>query len=1227
MTNNVIKYLAVKVPFRGFRGTIFSFFHHCIFFTTVKLTTTLKKLLPALAVVCCLLSVVHSQSLSNIRYKSYSLKSDTLKLDSLSIVPNTIVVRSANGAVIDSYAYTIKAFESKLIWRMKPETDSVKIFFRVYPFALAAETYHKSYDKYMLGNVNSLANTFMYNPDEVGSKLIDFGNLDYNGSFARSVSFGNNQDVVLNSLFNLQLSGMLAKDLEITAAITDNNIPIQPEGNTQQIQEFDKIFIQLRKDQHKVIVGDFDLSNPEKNYFMKFSKKYQGGYYSGSFDVKKVGVVKASVAGGISKGKFARNTLKVTEGNQGPYKLVGTNGETFIVVLSNTEEVFINGAKMERGADRDYVVDYNLGEIRFMPRRIISKDLRVVVEFEYSDKNYVRSTVFANTELLTKKADVHFSLYSEQDSKGQNVQQSLTADKKIFLSTLGDSIQNALYRGYDSIAYDANRIMYEMKNIAVFPFTFDSVFVYSTDTAKAKYSVNFSYVGEGKGNYTPATSTANGRVYQWVLPFWDTATFTFRPQGSYEPVIFLVTPKYQQMYTLGTDVRIDKNNTLSMEGAMSNYDPNMFSAKDNGSNIGFAGRAAYTGNVVTKRDTANKPAESIIYNFNYEFIQNRFNTIERFRNVEFSRDWNLNTNDKRYNEHLATANIGYQWRNMGNINYRFKAFIQDTAYRGFENGLNGSFTKNGFNIAFAGSYLNSTSSINKSNYIRPKADFYYASSKTKGWKIGTLFDHEINMIKNKGDDTLNRTSYLWENYKVYAASPDSAKNKYGFEYTMRYEHRATGNTFAPAYYSAQSIGVNGQINTFKNQTLNYNFTYRHAKNADSAAIAQQPEHFYLGRVDYSFTVLKGVFKSSTLYEIGTGRQQKQQIVYYASPTNQGDFIFPADGDKNHNGVRDISEYVPRPSGFSYDSSYFRTFITTPEFVSVNTNQFNEVLNINPAAVWKNKTGIRKVVALFSVFASVSITKKTFADKNKKVRDYFNPFPLAKENNQIVSTTVSSRNTLYFNRLEPKYGAQFDFNYVRNRTLLTAGFENRMTQSQGVSVRWNIFKAFNTVWGYTNGLKANESDFYTNLKYRFTYNDGSADLSYQFKTFLRIGMKYEFSSKVNPTDTVGKQTAQTHKLTATVRYNRQSKSSIDASFSYASIKYNDKNFQNQQLEYAMLEGLRNGNNLVWSASYSQNLTQNIQLTLVYDGRMTGFSPGDKSTMKSVHTGRAEIRAVF
>jgi hypothetical protein len=1162
-----------------------------------------------------------AQSLSNIRYQSFPLAGDTLLLDSLSVVPGTTAVRMADGSVVDSNAYELKAFQSLLIWKQKPAGDSVKVFYRVYPFALGHATYHKDYAAYKEYSNSFIARPFVYRPDEPGFKLIDFGSLDYNGTFSRGVSFGSNQSVVLNSNFNLQLSGMLTRDLEITAAITDNSIPIQPEGNTQQVQEFDKIFIQIRKDRHKVIVGDFDLFNPQRDYFMRFSKKYQGGYYSGEFDIKKAGTIRTAVAGGISRGKFSRNLLTVSEGNQGPYKLVGTNGETFLIVLANTEEVFVNGQKMERGADRDYVIDYNLGEITFMPRRIITKDLRVYVEFEYTERNYLRSTAFANTELEGKKGNIHFSLYSEQDSKGQNVQQDLNADKKTFLSTIGDSIQNALYRGWDSVAWDANRILYEMKDTTIFPFTFDSIFVYSTDSSKTKFAVSFSLVGAGKGNYAPSVSTANGRVYQWVPPLLDTTNFTFIPQGSYEPVIFLVTPKYQQMYSLGGEFRFNESNRFKAELSMSNQDINMYSTKDNSDNLGVAARAAYQSTIVTKADSLNTRKEFVTLDFNYEFLQNRFNTVERYRHVEFNRDWNILAQEKRYNEHLATAQASYNWSGLGSISYRFKAYIQDSIYRGFENGLNGSFSKKGATVVFANSYLHSSSAFNKTDYIRPSADISYAIKKIKGWKIGAAFNHEVNRIKNTGSDTLASNSFLWENYKVYFNSPDSLINKFAIEVAVRNERKPVGKKFDKPFFMGQTVTATGQVNSLKNQTLNYSLTYRHASQNDTLNTTQ-PEHFYLGRIDYNFSVLKGFLRSTLLYEVGSGRQQKTQLTYQASPTNQGDFVWK---DVNEDGIKQVDEFVV--SQFKEDTSYVRVFIVTPEFVSVNTNQFNYVLNINPAAVWRNAKGAKKVLAMFSALASVQITKKTFVNAARNFGEYFNPFPLKKEDAQLVSNTVSSRNSLYFNRLEAKYGGQFDFNYATSRTLLTTGYENRFLQSQGVTIRWNVVKSFNTQYTYTNGTKANESDYYKQLRYRFSYNDLVTDFSYQFKTFLRVSLKYDLSYKVNPTDTVGKQTAQTHRLTTELRYNKTGKNTVSASLSYASIKYMDKNYPNQQLEYAMLEGLRNGNNLVWTVGYEQNLGNNIQLSLTYDGRMTGFSAGDKSTLKPVHTGRAELRALF
>lgn len=1140
------------------------------------------------------------QDLHSHRDKIISAKSDTVILDTLSIIPGSFSLYSGN-QLIDSSQYKLLPAEAKLVLAKNAPHENLRATYSVYPVLLSRTYSHKD-QQVFTSTPDSRQNPFLYRPGEK-TKEDPFatGGLNKSGSLSRGIAFGNNRDVSVNSNLNLQLSGKLTENIDLAMVATDDNLPIQADGTTQQLQEFDRVYIQLSGNGTKLVAGDFFIYRPDA-YFMNFNKRGQGLNVVTSQPLKTnlkndSARIKASGSVAVSKGKFARNIIQGVEGNQGPYRLRGAENELFIIILSGTEKIFIDGKLLLRGQENDYIIDYNTAEITFTAKQLITKDKRIVVEFQYSDRNYSRSLVYGGFEYQKGKNSVRFNAYSEQDNKNQPVQQALTDADKLILAAAGDTLLNAVVPGIDSVAFSGDLVLYKRIDTTVASINYSDVFVYSTNPDSAHFRLNFSYVGTNRGNYIQISSSANGKTFQWLAPVNGI------PQGDYEPVILLITPKKKQMVTLGGTSQLPFG-LLDAELAYSNNDINTFSAANSNDDQGYGANLNFS--------TKYKVSDSLHFDFStrYEYVSRYFSPLERYRAVEFERDWNFGWGNLNRvptaDQHIAILGGGLNGKGTNRIGYSYSMFREGTAFLGVKHETQLNWNLLGANITGRASILQSNGTTANTSFIRQR----FQISKNVAKKITLKFweDQEINRQVQSGNLNLINGSAGYFEWEASAAFADSSKRSLTFFYKQRRDLLPSQENLSRATFG-DNLGGTITLSGKPNQQLRLTASWRKLTISSPLLTSQQPDNTLVGRLEYNLRAWKGLMTLSSFYETGSGLEVKKEYTYIEVPAGQGNFTWT---DYNGDGVKQLNEF--ENALYIDQANYIRVFTPTNQYVKVYTNQFSQSINLRPSVKWANKKGFAGFVARFSDQAVYRVERKTMS---RAAEHALVPQLDDAGDTALVSLNATVRNTLAFNQLSSKFGIEYSWQDVRNKNLLTNGIESRGNQFNELRLRWNMTKALSLVTEYRDGTKSNSSEFFSARNYRLRYFEAEPKFSIQPGTTFRVSFSYRYSDKRNAPD-FGTEKTIFQKAGTELKLSKVSKGSFLAEFNYIRIDYSGS--VNSAVGYDMLEGLKPGENYTWKLSWQRSLAQNLQLTLGYEGRKT-------PNTNMIHTGTAQVRAVF
>ncbi len=999
--------------------------------------------------------------------------------------------------------------------------------------------------------------------------------LTQSGSLSRGIIVGSNQDFALESGLNFELAGQLTDNIWLDAVLTDQSIPIQPDGSTQSIREFDKVLIRLNSENASLEMGDVDVSLNQSR-FAKLNRRLQGaaGQFSSS-----TGSVKAALSS--VRGTFRTQQFTGLEGVQGPYRLIGKNGEEFIIILAGTERVYLNGTEVKRGEENEYVIDYGLGEIYFTDNVFIKDETRIYIEFEYIDQDFTRTLVAAEAHESFNDGNfkVGVSILRQADGDELLSQQVLNEQDIRILEQVGDDLDNAVVSGViTNPDLDEENVRYALVDTTLNGQTY-SIYKNIPGSPSSNLVVRFSNLGEGNGSYRRVGDVINGLLYEWVGP----------GGGSYEPFRRLPAPQNHQMFALNSDLKLTDKIFWSGEIALSDFDQNRFSGIDNDDNTDIAFET-------------NLNAQSLNIGFadldlSYQRRQsgNNFEFFERTREIEFDRKWNLESNDisgEILNEVSAVVNFSQNSRISGGVgNLSFNDF--NSTNQSSEIVLANSEL---FNLNYRQEFVSSDNDIlNKyGSWFRQIGRI--ESRINKFLTPFVHFEHEDQRDRNSSNDFLstsqkflevgpglNFQSDFWEISAAYVLRKESGI----IDNSFQDEASAVEQRFELGYDNNRSFSSKNRIH-FRNKS----FTDRFKQLGN-----QDRNGFQISSISaFNNDQLSG----RITYRANTQRQALRQEAYIEVGPELGQYVWI---DENENGLEEIDEFFLELS--PNEGTYVLQYLPSDQLLPVIDLETRLNFEWEPFSALNNASNL---------FKSLRFNTNLNIRENSTTTNESDVYLLKVDTFRNDSTTING--LFRFEQdveFEPLTNLSFRLGYSSSDQL-----SRRTTELQaknGSSMLFDMIYRINRqthlnldVIFSSNSVR---SDALTNRNYDIRSYSLNPSLTTRISRSLQFTFLGGYSKKADQLNDSSE--SNILRFTTTTRAYLWKK--VETSSRIELRNVNLSGATNSFSRFELTEGTGSGFNIIWSLSANYRVSNLLRLNFTYDGRTVQNRP-DIHTLKMV-----------
>jgi len=1152
----------------------------------------LKKNLILILYISFITTQVSAQGLSTSVLKTDTLlinKNNSYRIRSLNILPSTEKIRISSRLLTSSeykidYSKGIISLTENSKYSL---SDTLFISYQTIKLNLNKEYKRRSltvrYDDKNLDTIRIAKKEIPFT-----SETIFGSNMQKSGAIVRGFTIGTNRDFTLNSGLRLQLSGKLSDEIDLVAALTDENTPIQPEGNTEKLDELDKVFIELRHKNAIGTFGDYEL-NIRDNEFSQITRKLQG--LKGEF---LFGETKGTVAIAASRGKFNTNQFNGSDGNQGPYRLSGINNERAIIIIGGSERIYIDGEQLKRGENNDYIIDYSNSEITFTPKRLITSASRISIDFEYTDQNYHRNFFVADfsTKLLNDKLKVGIGYFREGDDENNPIDFSFTDDDLNILKAAGDNRNNATRSGVSLALPDSTgkvQGVYTKVDTVISSLPF-SYYKYLPGNISSVYNVTFTYVGEGNGDYLKE-SLGNYK-------------FVGRNNGSYLPVIFLPLPQLKQLGNLSLSANILEGIKLDIDLSGSSWDKNKFSTIDDNDNYGYARKIMI--DVIPREVTIGKLyLGKIGLSFKDRFIQSRFTSLDRIDEVEFNRYYNLPT-QLLQDQTLREAVLNYLPSNNISLNTKYgflKQGDQFSSDRIFF-GLKISEPKL-YELDYDIDYVSSKNNTINSNWLRQNGKAFYSFG---NFKTGVDFLAEDKKETNSGKDSLLITSLQYSelspSIEMLGTSGFDGKISYSFREEsfpllgkMQKQSDAVVQNYQLNYRGLKEFSTSLSV-IFRNKKYTEDFRIQGYSNNETVLLLSQSR----------LNLWNGSIQGDIYYQAATEQSAKFEKVFLRVPKGTGNYIYL--GDLNNDGIPEENEFQIT----SYEGDFILVTIPTDKLFPVMDLKANARLQINFSRMFSDNTLIANILKPIATETSWRIEENSKEPDTKKIY-LLNLLHFLNDSTTIRGTQLFQHD---INLFQNSSELSFRLRYLQRKSLnqFSGGIERGYFRERGLRIRFKMIEEIGNQTEFVNQTDNLISPPTSNRARTVTRNDLTSDFSYRPEKNIEVGFKIATGRSQDDFPKIPTIVDQNSVvLRVNLSFENIGRLRIEAERTELTSSSNNFN-----IPYEITRGNVIGKNYFWRVFFDFRLSGFIQTSLSYDARLQG-------TSRVIQTMRAEARAYF